>query len=102
MTFKMAISLATPSSTVRVDLTAAKAGFRALFPPGHPARLALDAQPDEIDKGTFDALYPVLVRLAGVRTDADIPMRIQLPKSRPDAVGAARGLEEPCSRPLGQ
>ncbi len=99
----MAISLATPSSTVRVDLTAAKAGFRALFPPGHPARLALDAQPDVVDEGTFGTLFPVLVRLAGVRVDADASIRVQPNEKCPDAVGAARGVEDPpCSRPLGQ
>ena len=87
---------------MRVLLTPAKEGFRRLFPPAHPARLAIEELPDVIDDSEFRALYPVLIRLAGVRVDADAPIRVQLVEDCPDAVGAARGLEEPCTRPLGQ
>lgn len=52
-----------------VDLLPKKDGFRRLFPPEHPARLALEAQPDSVTEEEFASLYPVLVRLAGVRTE---------------------------------
>lgn len=51
-----------------VDLVPRKAGFRRLFAPDHPARLAIEAQPDRLSEEEFLALYPVLVRLAGMRT----------------------------------
>ena len=50
-----------------VDLTPSKAGFRRLFPPDHPARLAIEAQPDTLSEEEFRALYPLLVRLAGTK-----------------------------------
>jgi hypothetical protein len=51
-----------------VDLLPKKAGFRRLFPdPSHPARLCLEAQPDTISDDEMAILYPVLIRLAGVR-----------------------------------
>jgi hypothetical protein len=52
---------------VTIDLIPKKAGFRLLFPPEHPARLALEAQPDVISDEEMVALYTILVRLAGVR-----------------------------------
>jgi hypothetical protein len=52
---------------VTVELLPKKAGFRQLFPPDHPARLALEAQPDTISEEEFAILYPVLVRLAGTK-----------------------------------
>ncbi len=53
----------------RVDLTRAKAGFRGLFGPSHPARVALEAEPDQVTEQEFLLLYPILVRLAGTRTE---------------------------------
>ncbi|MGP8019212.1 MAG: hypothetical protein ACLPP2_07785 [Thermoplasmata archaeon] len=50
-----------------VDLLPKKAGFRHLFPPDHPARLALEAQPDAVTEEEFSVLYPILVRLAGTK-----------------------------------
>ncbi len=50
-----------------VDLLPKKDGFRRLFPPEHPARLALEAQPDSLTDEEFAFLYPVLVRLAGTK-----------------------------------
>jgi hypothetical protein len=35
---------------VWVDLVPKKAGFRRLFPPDHPARLTLEAQPDMVSE----------------------------------------------------
>jgi hypothetical protein len=52
---------------VTVDLLPKKAGFGRLFPPDHPARLAIEAQPDAISEEEFSILYPVLVRLARIR-----------------------------------
>ena len=54
-----------------MDLRPAKAGFAQLFPVGHAAREALLAQPDTIGEAEFAQLYPVLVRLAGIRGGAD-------------------------------
>ena len=51
-----------------VDLLPKKAGFRRLFPPDHQARLALEAQPDTVTDEEFATLYPILVRLAGIKT----------------------------------
>jgi len=53
---------------VTVDLLPAKAGFRRLFSPEAPARLALEAQPDTVTEEEFATLYPILVRLAGTKT----------------------------------
>ncbi len=50
-----------------VDLLPKKDGFRRIFPPEHPARLALEAQPDSVTEEEFAVLYPVLVRLAGTK-----------------------------------
>ncbi len=50
-----------------VDLTPAKAGFRSLFPADHPARLALEAQPDAVTEEEYAVLFPIIVRLAGSR-----------------------------------
>lgn len=52
-----------------VDLRPAKEGFRKLFAPSHPARLAIEAQPDSVTDGEFEVLYPTLIRLAGVKTE---------------------------------
>ncbi len=52
---------------VTVDLLPKKDGFRRLFPPEAPARLALEAQPDTVSEEEFAVLYPVLVRLAGTK-----------------------------------
>lgn len=52
-----------------VDLLPKKEGFRRLFAPDHPARLALESQPDTISEEQFEQLYPVLVRLAGARIE---------------------------------
>jgi len=52
-----------------VDLLPKKAGFRRLFPPNHPARLALEAQPDAVSEEEYATLYGVLVRLAGLRAE---------------------------------
>lgn len=52
-----------------VDLLPKKDGFRQLFPAAHPARLALESQPDAMTDEQFELLYPILVRLAGVRTE---------------------------------
>ena len=54
---------------VTVDLIPKKTGFRGLFAPDHPARLALEAQPDSVSDEEYATLYPVLVRLAGVRSE---------------------------------
>jgi hypothetical protein len=55
---------------VTVDLLPKKAGFRRLFPdPSHPARLCLEVQPDTISEEEMAVLFPILVRLAGVRTE---------------------------------
>ena len=54
-----------------VDLRLAKDGFARLFPPGHPARRVLDAQPDEVPEEEYRLLFPILVRLAGER--AEVP-----------------------------
>jgi hypothetical protein len=48
-------------------LRVAKEGFRRLLPPDHPARLALEAQPDHIPESEFLALYPVLIRLSATK-----------------------------------
>lgn len=53
-----------------VDLRPKKEGFQRLFTPTHPARVALEAQPDTVTEEEFLALYPVLVRLAGTRAEA--------------------------------
>jgi hypothetical protein len=54
-----------------VDLLPKKAGFRRLFPnPSHPARLCLEAQPDTISDEEMAILYPVLIRLAGIKEAA--------------------------------
>jgi hypothetical protein len=50
----------------RVNLRPAKAGFARLFSPTSPAFLALMGQPDEVSEEEFLALYPVLIRLAGL------------------------------------
>lgn len=50
-----------------VDLGKAKDGFSRLFPAGHPALEAILAQPDSLPDEEFDQLYPILVRLAGIR-----------------------------------
>lgn len=50
-----------------VELLEKKAGFRRLFPPDHPARLVLEAQPDALTEAEFLVLFPILVRLAGTR-----------------------------------
>jgi hypothetical protein len=52
---------------VTVDMGRAKEGFSRLFPAGHPAREAILAQPDSLSDEEFSQLYPVLVRLAGIR-----------------------------------
>ncbi len=50
------------------SLVTAKEGFRRLFLPDHPARLALEAQPDGVTEAEFTVLYPLLIRLAGTKT----------------------------------
>lgn len=52
-----------------MDLLTTKCGFRRLFPPDHPARLCLEAQPDSISEDELRVLFPVLVRLAGITGD---------------------------------
>jgi hypothetical protein len=52
---------------LKVDLLRAKEGFRLLLPPDHPARLALEAQPDHIPESEFLSLYPVLIRLSATK-----------------------------------
>lgn len=52
-----------------VDLRAAKALLSRELRPGHPGREALLAQPDELEVGTFDAVFPVLVRLLRLKTE---------------------------------
>ncbi len=54
-----------------VDLRPTKEGFRRLLDPTHPARLALEAQPDTITEEEFTLLYPLLIRLAGTRTGGE-------------------------------
>lgn len=54
---------------VTVDLRAAKALLSRELRPGHPGREALLAQPDELEVGTFDAVFPVLVRLLRLKTE---------------------------------
>jgi hypothetical protein len=52
---------------VNFDLGRAKVGFSRLFPVGHPAREAILAQPESLTEEEFVHLYPVLIRLAGIR-----------------------------------
>ncbi len=54
-------------SPAMIELRGAKAGFRRMFPPTHPARLAIEAEPDRVSDEEFRHLFPLLVRLAGSR-----------------------------------
>jgi hypothetical protein len=51
-----------------VDLREAKSEAVRGFPPGHPGREALLAQPDELPTEEFDALLPALARMLRSRT----------------------------------
>lgn len=55
--------------SIRVDLRSAKSAAAEGFPPGHPGREAILAQPDELDVTTLDGLFPTLVRLLRMRTE---------------------------------
>ncbi len=54
----------------KVDLRKVKESALQDFPPGHPGREALVAQPDELEATVFDALFPSLVRLLRLRSEA--------------------------------
>lgn len=50
-----------------ISLRAVKEEAVRAFPPGHPAREVILAQPDELPEQTFDALVPTLVALVRQR-----------------------------------
>ena len=77
------------ASPAHVNLAAAKAAVFADFPAGHPGREAVLALPDRISVGTFDSLFPVLLRL----------LRAPSAGGRPGTDTTARGMEVPCQRP---
>ncbi len=51
-------------------LVVAKAGISPLFEPGHAGREAVLALPDEMSEQDFDVVFPMILRLLRLRSEA--------------------------------
>jgi hypothetical protein len=56
--------------TFKVDLRRAKASTADNLPPGTPARETILGLADEVEEEAFDLLFPSLLRLLRMRTEA--------------------------------